>query len=445
MDVAKDCISTSKDKISTLEEKQISREQDNSLVVEESHTAVALWHHGLPRELISEIFVQTLSGGPFLVPPNANSSPWNLRAVCASWRRIALAERRLWSHLEVTRAEASGWSVEESFFKFLSQHVIHPNGPVSFNAKELIYLGSWQVFIEDVVRPNLQRIHTLDICARLSHLSDIAPHSCPQLDTLSLDIWGEEAFTMCDVSELPFFTGMSALRTLTIIGIVLERQLSDPSTTTLPWGQLTSLTISLRADYTADLLSRCSSLLSCSLSFNHAGIAPDTFAPVTAPRIRCIVLKNPPWATAPNTHGVLDSLTLPSLSELDITCVCLGRRYCETINGLLRRSGCALTVLDMSEMRTSAAAAASAGLDVQLLHPSIRELYTNVSYPLHTLERIEKGELCPRLAAFRFCGTKALFDVERALSKRLKVVLGSRRGRDLSRHRVGIIDYRNLE
>ncbi|KAG5641303.1 hypothetical protein DXG03_005552 [Asterophora parasitica] len=319
MEVTNDCISTSVEGMRIFAEEQ-SPGQNVDLVFR------------LPQELVAEIFVQTLSRGSFFVPPDINDSPWNLRAVCSLWRRIAPAERRLWNHVEVASIAAyirtRSWTDVTSFqaysrrftipfFGFLSQHIVHPNGLVSLKVGDLPFPKTWEAFIKDVVRPHLLRAHTLELCVEASHLSHIAPNACSQLESLTLGFKDDSELTVSDAATLPLFTGMRALRTLEISGIVIEQQLPDAVTTTIPWGQLTSLSITLCSSFAADLLSRCTNLLTCELFVEVFELGAAELAPVTAARLRCLIIEN--LTPERPLHALMDSFTPPSLSDLAVT------------------------------------------------------------------------------------------------------------------------------
>ncbi|KAG5642695.1 hypothetical protein DXG03_002323 [Asterophora parasitica] len=347
IDESKDCISTDEERIGIFarqiaaHEEQIQREKDDLIIF---HRAIAP-HERLPREIIAEIFLQTLSHH-FIVPPIMNSPPWTLRAVSSFWRSIALAERRLWNHVEVKSAGTSESSLTAlARYQFLNQSIIPSEGLLSLKGDINVHDNSCSIFFKEVVCPNLLRLHTLDIDVLSYDLYDsgIAPNSCPELVSLSLDIFINFSHSaMPYPCDFPFFTGMAALRELHLFGIAAYPK-------HIPWEQLTSLSIDLDVSSAAAMLSRCSNLLSCKFvivqDYEFRTRVPR-LRPVQVPQLRCFTLPKPQEGKPAHAWALLKSLTLPALSELNISSSAKDtRQYCKAIKRLILRSGCALNVL----------------------------------------------------------------------------------------------------
>lgn len=64
-------------------------------------SATLFSHISLPSELLANMFMQALCDQTPILPPSSTNPPWVFLWVCSQWRQAALAEHRLWTHLDI--------------------------------------------------------------------------------------------------------------------------------------------------------------------------------------------------------------------------------------------------------------------------------------------------------------------------------------------------------
>ncbi|KAG5642341.1 hypothetical protein DXG03_002989 [Asterophora parasitica] len=416
------CIADAEERIQSFSRQIASLEEQEEDNIAIFHRAVVPHKH-LPLELLAEIFVHT---GPLILPPSTTAAPWTLRAVCSSWRAVALLEPRLWNDIVMQ----DRYDFSKPWCQFFNEHIL-PSGLFSLNMYDSHYFRSiCSIILEEIIIPNLSRLRTLVLHATTNELLDISKYSFPELVSLSLKLSPVGVQERVSADVIPFFNGMKQLRHLTLMVNGRPRKL--PSS--IPWEQLTSLTVTLPISWAADILNLCVNLRNCRLSIMRGGTPSEstpgtpTLSSVLVPKLQWLTLAKLSGTSGRDIHPFLDSLTLPSLSGLTISSDDLFRHHCDTINRLIVRSRCVLAILHIFSPyhdygEDSDFIDPALGSLLESLNPSICEFHSpEISYPLEALENIAAGKLLPQLASFIFHNdTRYTFDamqLREVISKR---------------------------
>ncbi|KAJ7859534.1 hypothetical protein B0H14DRAFT_2442358 [Mycena olivaceomarginata] len=273
----------------------------------------------LPNEITTEIFIHFLPNYPSCPPLTGPDSPTLLAQICREWRDIALETPALWGaislsyspipfehrvhlcNLWLSRSRCSPLSLE------LNGHAIDPLRVTDLVSALVSHRSRWEHLIVYDFSPS----HLLAMDGPM-----------PLLQTLEL--YTDDPHIEVSFLEAPL------LRTVVLWDTASE-------TLTLPWAQLTSLTLShVSPQYCAPILRRTSNLVHCVLEFRERPEAVD-FLDVTLPYLCSLTLDGR------GARGeYLETLIVPALRNLRILNAYLEPEYIPTLAAFVAKSGCKL-------------------------------------------------------------------------------------------------------
>ncbi|KAK7023258.1 F-box domain-containing protein [Favolaschia claudopus] len=281
----------------------------------------------LPNEIVSEIFLHTIPDYPNRPPTVGNSSPFRLTHVCRKWREIAIATRRLWRAIELI--EDDNVPVDEH--GLLAAVWLERSGslPLSIHTG---HAGDWEtsfsVLLPHRARWEYVNLYLDDSCNSLNKLS------FPLLRSLRLSTDGEDRFN-------PFI----AIRDAPLLRRVSLDHV-DPHMLSLPWKQLTSLSVKYTCAYDwISILRKASQLVHCEFSFWDSDF--DEIDPVEEfllPRLETLEIDS----DSGSAEQFIPSLVAPALRRLTLPEDDLGDNPIESLRSLITRSNCKIEDLRIS-------------------------------------------------------------------------------------------------
>ncbi|KAF8185896.1 hypothetical protein K438DRAFT_1973737 [Mycena galopus ATCC 62051] len=274
-------------------------------------------------EVTSEIFIHFLRRHPTWPSLVGMSSPTHLTHICSQWREVALATPVLWSTIALSDSQMLfGWLRRPHIRPILSDAWLRRSGscPLSLLVNEygkvvrvsqgqlsalVTHRARWEHVILRLREGSLHLIKGSMPRPRLSFRTAIELCNLPVLHTVVLN---------CDAA----------------------------SSVTLPWGQLTSLTVSDRLPQSACLgiLQQTTALIRCTLDLSADHELVDPGINVTLPCLQSLVLtaKSAPYFVGSLTH-FLHTLIVPALELLERF---LALNPIESLDFFLWKSGCKL-------------------------------------------------------------------------------------------------------
>ncbi|KAJ7484961.1 hypothetical protein B0H11DRAFT_2019396 [Mycena galericulata] len=309
----------------------------------------------LPNELVSEIFIHSL-------PPSdseesdssALSSPLLLGRICRKWRDISLSTPRLWTDIDFTigNRESSKVSINrlellDTFFTrsrncqlniSMTYHPFHPP-----TASGELAAG---VAMEAVTQ-HCRRWEEAYLAVPLLHLTR-ATGDMPLLHTLTLCVTDIDELVLQGAdptAPVEMFEKAPKLKRLILVDFI-------PGIFTLPWAQLTTISI-IRARFPLDIVEvlRASVNLTCFLAdFEEAcdDEAMDDILDIP-PLLHLTDLHLGGETYCPSHMQLLEKLTLPALSSLSIHESCFVPNPIATVRNLISRSKCPLRHITVTE------------------------------------------------------------------------------------------------
>ncbi|KAJ7073862.1 hypothetical protein C8F01DRAFT_3903 [Mycena amicta] len=277
----------------------------------------------LPNEITTEIFVHYLPPYPDHPPLAGLGSPTHLLGICRLWRSIALHSPELWRAIELDFGEGR----PDSVLVEVAKAWLHRSGssPLSLRVDfSTVPVGPPEDSLLQAVIAHRSRWEHVDLRVPPAELSLISGPS-PRLVRFTLTTtWGQ---------TVPIISLQNAhlLRSVSLWNVA-----HNPGTSTLPWDQLTSL--SLRNTTLVDcapILPMAVNLLRCKLFFH--GTAEGIR--VQVPRLEVFSLITRSDDDDLRTTGI-DAFTLPSLRKLEVGI--LGVDAVEQLQSLISRSECRL-------------------------------------------------------------------------------------------------------
>ncbi|KAJ7661917.1 hypothetical protein DFH06DRAFT_1397700 [Mycena polygramma] len=262
----------------------------------------------LPPEIVSDIFIHFMPPYPSCPPLRGPLSPTSLTQICREWRYIALATPALWT-------------------------------AVSFSPRR-----------RDMPAPYEHRQHMLDICfASLVHhrtrwecieitgppshqLATLVKEPLPLLSHLVVKNNTPNSWFSLDLSQAP------RLRTVVLDGYPTAPTYTGHPSVTLPWSQLTSLSL-LQAQPCdcVSILQQTPNLVHCVLSL-WVLYEIDYVANITLPLLESLHF-DPISSAQP---GLLNSLITPSLRILELNQEFLAPSPIDSLASFIDTSGCKL-------------------------------------------------------------------------------------------------------
>ncbi|KAF7334452.1 F-box domain-containing protein [Mycena venus] len=306
----------------------------------------------LPVEITSEIFIQFLPTYPLCPPVTGPLSPTFLTHICREWRAIALATPALWRavalagddiscHLISSILNRSGCyplSIRMDYDEDEYGNVVCvPPGPKAFSAV-LPYRARWEY-----LKLRLAGLHLPPIEGGM-----------PLLRCLDLELDG-------DLHELLEFHGVPLLRAVTL-------DYNAARNVTLPWGQLTFVTLhEVASKECVPILQQATNLVYCQLDFCLSYCEDESLPDVTLPYLKSLccndILYNDPEAE------YLDNFIVPSLRTLQITETLLRPDPIDSLASFISKSGCKLEEVRITGKRLVS------GSSYREVFPSIRTFF----------------------------------------------------------------------
>ncbi|KAG5633560.1 hypothetical protein H0H81_006839, partial [Sphagnurus paluster] len=295
-------------------------------------------HKQLPVELLSVIFALSIPSLGFTVPPTSRKAPWSLRSVCSLWRKVVLRDPHLWNNLEIlipNRWQNAAKATVIEYLQHLQRDIMDPEAPISlrFYGSESDLSGSFVPSVYDhFLQPNLHRFRHIFVKDHqaIVRILRIPGSSFTNLESLTiLSSSYETTFTVERPAAL--FKDLQSLRRLTF-ELFNYTHLMDFTNTTMPWRQLTHLTITpppklahyafVEVTNALEILRQCESLVHFKL-----GIAPFALAhnkiqniAISVPTLRTFELRcfTPVSEESSPMAQFFGSLHFPALVELRV-------------------------------------------------------------------------------------------------------------------------------
>ncbi|KAJ7830955.1 hypothetical protein B0H13DRAFT_2679443 [Mycena leptocephala] len=276
----------------------------------------------LPNETVSDIFIHFVPPYPQCPPLTGLFSPATLTQICRQWREVALATPELWRAIGLSNDLIPSQRRQHTADTWLSRSRLCPLSIVLDLDLDFCPSELFATFIRHRTRWE----HLKLISAPSDLLTLEGP--MPLLRHLDLSLASATNFAFRDAP---------LLRTV----VLFE---ADALSVTLPWVQLTSLT--LHYVYPKD----CARVLQQTVNLVHGELGlwvnlEEDFQPgpdISLPRLESFVI-NPDGDTVP---GFLDALIVPALRTLHIREKFLGSSPVSFLTSFISRSGC-----DLQEVR----------------------------------------------------------------------------------------------
>ncbi|KAJ7072726.1 hypothetical protein C8F01DRAFT_1243754 [Mycena amicta] len=299
----------------------------------------------LPSELISEIFIYTLSAEYPLCPPLAGpQSPTELLAISHRLRTIALSTPHLWRAVDITLDAA--WH-SEAVHAWLRRSAATPLS---------IRLNCYHDEDPTILSPVLAAI--INHRARWEYLF-LAIHTAnvpllsgpaPLLREVEIVVWeprsSVQAVEALQVAANLVFSDarrLLAVRFSDVFGAV------ECNTQSLPWTQLTSLTLEDRScKQILPILKLGTSLVYCMLTLSSRELPPPPPVVVRLPRLEKFILSTGSRGGDGNNPNFLAYLDLPGLRRFQLAGSFLSSEPIACLMEFIARSGCVLDRLFVS-------------------------------------------------------------------------------------------------
>ncbi|KAJ7734794.1 hypothetical protein DFH07DRAFT_844665 [Mycena maculata] len=276
----------------------------------------------LPTEVISEIFIRFIPVYPKCPPLIGLHSPNVLALICRKWREIALSMPELW------RAFAPC---------FGNTRALTPLHLLQALEIWVRRSGSWPLSMELFQAPKRFNKTLSAHRARWEHLKLI------HAETLLFSVEG--TLPLLRSLHLPMLPVAGRLPTAPLLQTVtLEFHFHNFSAATLPWSQLTAITVNrILLHSCLDMLNATGNLVYCrvGIHFNPSDGLLSSMGDITLPYLESLILD---LIGLPRT-GFLDILTLPALRRFWVAESFLGTNPTLTLISFTSKSGCALKEL----------------------------------------------------------------------------------------------------
>ncbi|KAJ7859512.1 hypothetical protein B0H14DRAFT_629186 [Mycena olivaceomarginata] len=304
----------------------LALQSERKLVLEQSSKYPVLT---LPTEIIIEVFMHFLPTYPLCPPLTGLDSPTLLTQICHEWREIALGTATLWRAILLNdhtipferQAHLCNMWLSRSLFHPLSidiyEDIVNPLRTAELLSALVLHRARWQHL-------NLRRLSI--------SLLRMIEGPMPLLRSLNLFLTDYELDLITTANVV--FREAHLLRTVVLNDYAAEYL-------TLPWAQLTALT--LRGVFPREcvpVLQHASNLVHCELNLvNESVDTPD----ITLPSLQSLTL------TGRSVTGYLETLIVPALLELEIPESFLGPNSIDTLTSFMSKSRCKLRALCITQ------------------------------------------------------------------------------------------------
>ncbi|KAF7343914.1 F-box domain-containing protein [Mycena venus] len=270
----------------------------------------------LPNETVSEIFVHFLPIYPFCPPLVGVLSPTTLTHICRKWREVALATPMLWRAIKLSDTVTFERQVQISDLWIRRSC----SSPLS------VFMHRSAISAEMIPALIAHR-------ARWEHLNLHILSPSPSMIDGPMPLLRHLDLSTAKMDEDVTFHEVPLLRTVILTGCYTSR-------ITLPWVQLTSLTLnSVVPDQCVPILQQTASLVHCHL---YLWVFDDSevFDPpnITLPCLESLSFN-------PNCDSVtefLECFIVPALLTLEIPESFLGSAPIQSLESFISKSGCSL-------------------------------------------------------------------------------------------------------
>ncbi|KAF8214722.1 hypothetical protein K438DRAFT_1749817 [Mycena galopus ATCC 62051] len=269
----------------------------------------------LPNEITSEIFVHFLPNYPHAPPVIGIDSPVGLTLVCHKWRDIALGTPALW---RATGTNIFGLNLGQQ--SRITDIWLQRSGscPLSITTRSRL-VSMARTLVDQRAR---WEYLTLDVYGSPLLAIDGPMPLLRYLD-LALEDSAKPVFRFDEASLLR----TAILRRHTVLKV------------TLPWGQLTSLTL-IDPDpcHCFSILQQTANLVHCNLYFwSHKFVVLGD--DITLPHLDSLIL-----TLGPQMEGFLHNFVTPALRSLKLSEAALGSQLAPTVSlqSFISKSGCSL-------------------------------------------------------------------------------------------------------
>jgi len=308
----------------------------------------------LPNEIISEIFMQFLPPYPLCPPSTGLSSPTLLTQICRRWREIALASPMLWRAITITLSLYDiPFHRQRHLLDFLRRSSCCPLSIQSDLDSNDAAVRVTEVFVAVAAhRARWEHVRLRLTSQQLSLSTIVGP--MPLLRDLQLALIDDpHPPSIFPLHEVPLLRS-----------VILEEY--APSNVSLPWAQLTSLTLNTvyRSEY-LPILQQAHNLVQCRLDILFDDNDPPDPHEITLPCLQSLTLgdANSNWA---GTYP--DFFVVPALRSLQIPRSLLGPDPIAALTAFVSKSAC-----KPQEVRITGASSTTSGLYLKAF-PSIPQL-----------------------------------------------------------------------
>lgn len=317
----------------------------------------------LPSEIVAKIFMDSLGDKLTVLPLGTKDLPWVLLWVCSRWRQVALAEHRLWSHVDVKDSQL------DSTGNILSNWIPQLWGLTKIFPVSLAMRSSDKsLVLHDTISPYFSRLQSLSLRISQKSLALFLLSrtiSFDALESLVLDFTLGVPFRSFGLppTEHPLvvaFTTSPMLREVTLKAnsTSMSESIFLSTISQLPWSQLTRVTlvgIQLLPEDFCNVLGRCTRLVDLTLTpgicRENPTIPTAIIPPILLSDLRSITII---MGSSNSSHDPVTFLEVPSLKEFVVKNAqepddrSLGWWSQAQFTELLARSGCHLVSLDLS-------------------------------------------------------------------------------------------------
>ncbi|KAF7353643.1 hypothetical protein MVEN_01049000 [Mycena venus] len=336
----------------------------------DAHLALLSPMRNLPPEVLQHIFIMAVPSDRNPVM-HSSEAPVLLGRVCSSWRRIAFATPQLWAsiHVVTPQVDYSESAISPGEIRRMAmEEWLARSGACPLSISIWVSRAAWGAAAAAAASPFVETILPLanrwkDIELRVPSDSLDSFHylqgpDVPWLKSLSVTNGGSLARDDWS-GNLVFLQQAPQLHALSLTH---DGNVSLPL---LPWGQLTSLSLSptqeffgLNTEMTLEILSQCLNLRMCTLHFPQTPRGVQTtssarVAVVTLPHLSVLAVRATNFETTDDfLSNLFGSLILPGLQTLEMEDRNGDLVIFPALFGLLSRSPCHLQKLKLTDILT---------------------------------------------------------------------------------------------